>query len=109
MPEQITATTLTYGLRELVWGIESEVAVISNLSRRIDEHVRKVNALRATAAERLGRLDVLRAAVDDPHLSAYLSSTVVVSLPQVKEEFPERMYPEQMSRVRRNRKGRAAR
>lgn len=92
MPEQVTATTLTYGLRELVWGIESEVAVITSLSRRIDEHVTKVNALRANAAERLRRLDVLRAAVDDPHLAAYLSTAAAAPLPQAKEEFPERMY-----------------
>lgn len=104
MPEQVTATTLTYGLRELVWGIESEVAVITSLSRRIDEHVTKVNALRANAAERLRRLDVLRAATDDPHLAAYLSRAAVAPLPQVKEEFPERMYG-----AVRKRKGRGAR
>ncbi len=103
MPEQVRATTLTYGLRELVWGIESEVAVISNLSRRIDEHVRQVNALRATAAERLGRLDVLRAELDDPHLAAYLSKAAVAPLPQVVEQFPERMYA-----ARRKRRGRGA-
>ncbi len=104
MPEQVTATTLTYGLRELVWGIESEVAVITSLSRRIDDHVTKVNALRAAAAERLRRLDVLRASVDDPHLAAYLSKAVVAPLPQVKEEFPERMYG-----AAKKRKGRGAR
>ena len=104
MPEQMSATTLTYGLRELVWGIESEVAVITSLSRRIDEHVTKVNALRAAAAERLRRLDVLRAAVDDPHLAAYLSRAAVAPLPQEKEEFPERMYG-----AVRKRKGRGAR
>lgn len=104
MPEQVTATTLTYGLRELVWGIESEVAVITSLSRRIDEHVTKVNALRANAAERLRRLDVLRAAVDDPHLAAYLSTAAAAPLPQAKEEFPERMYG-----AVKKRKGRGAR
>ena len=84
--------SLTYGLRELVWGIESEVAVITSLSRRIDEHVLAVNAARAEAAERLVRLDALVAAADDPDLEAFLRSAAEVQLPQVDEHFPPRLY-----------------
>lgn len=92
MPDQPAATTLTYGLRELVWGIESQVAVISNLSRRIDEHVERVNALRAEAAERLRRLDLLTSAADDPDLQAFLRNAVSAPLPQVPEQFPSRLF-----------------
>jgi hypothetical protein len=93
VPERPTTTpTLTYGLRELVWGIESSVAVISNLSRQIDEHVEALNALRAEAAERLLRLDALAASTQDPHLELYLRSAVDAPLPQVPEHFPPRMY-----------------
>ena len=84
--------SLTYGLRELVWGIESEVAVITSVSRRIDEHVRAVNAARAELAERLVRLDALVEAADEPHLEAFLRDTAAVPLPEVDEVFPERLY-----------------
>ena len=83
---------LTYGLRELIWGIESEVAVVSNLSRRIDEHVRTLNALRAELADRLVHLDRLRAAAQDEHLAAFVDALVVTPLPHLAEEFPERLY-----------------
>jgi len=92
VPDQPPATTLTYGLRELVWGIESQVAVISNLSRRIDEHVERVNALRAEAVERLRRLDVLIAAADDPDLRAFLRTVASAPLPRVPEQFPPRLF-----------------
>ncbi len=92
VPERPVTTTLTYGLRELVWGIESSVAVITNLSRQIDEHVEAVNALRAEAAERLLRLDALAASTDDPNLEIYLRFAVDAPLPQVPEHFPPRMY-----------------
>ena len=92
MPKPTTTAALTYALRELVWGIESEVAVISSLSRRIDEHVARVNALRGEAAERLLRLDVLVEAADDPQLEAFLRGAVEAPLPSVQEEFPERLY-----------------
>ncbi len=91
-PKPTTTAALTYALRELVWGIESEVAVISSLSRRIDERVQRVNALRAEAAERLLRLDVLVEAVDDPQLEAFLRGAVEAPLPSVQEDFPERLY-----------------
>ena len=91
MPKS-TSATLTYALRELVWGIESEVAVISSLSRRIDERVARVNALRAEAVERLLRLDALAEAADDPQLEAFLRSVAVAPLPSVQEAFPERLY-----------------
>ncbi len=84
--------SLTYGLRELVWGLESEVAVISSLARRIDEHVRAVNAARAEAAERLVRLDALVEAADDPHLEAFLRAATSVPLPALDESFPARLY-----------------
>jgi hypothetical protein len=85
-------TTLTYSLRELVWGIESAVAVISSLSRQIDEHVEALNALRGEAAERLHRLDELRASADHPALEAYLSTAAEATLPMVDEDFPPRLY-----------------
>ena len=83
---------LTYGLRELVWGIESEVAVVGSLTRRIDEHVRSLNALRAELAARLVGLDRLRAVSDDTHLAAFLDRAVVAPLPHLDEDFPERLY-----------------
>jgi len=83
---------LTYGLRELIWGIESEVAVIGSLTRRIDEHVRVLNALRSELAERLVGLDRLREVTDDPHLAAYLDRVAVVPLPHLDEDFPVRLY-----------------
>ncbi len=91
MPKS-TSATLTYALRELVWGIESEVAVISSLSRRIDERVARVNELRAAAVERLLRLDALVEAADDPQLEAFLRSAAVAPMPSVQEDFPERLY-----------------
>ena len=87
-----TSAALTYALRQLVWGIESEVAVISSLSRRIDERVERVNALRAEAADRLLRLDVLVQAADDPQLEAFLRAAVEAPMPSVPEDFPDRLY-----------------
>ena len=86
------AGSLTFDLRGLVWGIESEVAQITGLCRRIDEHVRAVNEVRAEAAERLGRLDELVAAADHPSLRAWLETASVAPLPQVNEVFPDRLY-----------------
>ena len=135
-------TQLTYALRELVWGLESEVAIVTSLSRRIDEHVTALNAARAELAERLRRLDAvlaaalrglvdgidqevaaitalseeiddhvsalndlraqaterllhldeLRAAAEDVNLSAFLDTTIAPQLPQIEEEFPDRIY-----------------
>ncbi len=62
----MTGPALTYALRELVWGLESEVAVVTSLSRRIDEHVTALNAARAELAERLERLDAAVAAARGP-------------------------------------------
>lgn len=86
------ATSLTFDLRGLVWGIESEVALITSLSRRIDEHVRAVNVLRREAAQRLVRLDALVAAAPDPDLRAWLETVVAAPLPAVTEHFPDRLY-----------------
>ena len=83
---------LTYALRGLVWGIESEVAVLSNLARLIDEHVTALNALRAELAERLLRLDALRAGADDARLAAFLDTALAAPLPTLDEQFPERLY-----------------
>jgi hypothetical protein len=90
--EQGAAGSLTFDLRGLVWGIESEVAVITSLCRRIDEHVLAVNAARAEAAQRLGLLDELVAAADDPDLRAWLETATEAALPQVAELFPDRLY-----------------
>ena len=86
------STSLTFDLRGLVWGIEAEVAKITTLCRRIDEHVRALNAARAEAAERLLALDALVAAADDPDLRAWLETASAVELPQVTELFPDRLY-----------------
>ena len=83
---------LTFDLRGLVWGIESEVAVITSLCRRIDEHVAAVNRLRAEEAERLAALDELVAAADDDDLRAWLETVAAAPLPQVTEVFPDRLY-----------------
>lgn len=83
---------LTAGLRDLVWGIESEVAVVTSLSRRIDEHVRALNALRAELADRLAGLDELRAGTGQTEIAAYLDRVVHPVLPERVEVFPDRMY-----------------
>lgn len=90
--EQGAAGSLTFDLRGLVWGIESEVAVITSLCRRIDEHVLAVNESRAEAARRLALLDDLVAAADDPDLRAWLETATQAALPQVTELFPDRLY-----------------
>jgi hypothetical protein len=87
-------TQLTYALRELVWGLESEVAVVTSLSRRIDEHVRALNAARAELAERLLRLDAVLAAVDEPALREVLRQRTEAPLPLADEVFPARLYGE---------------
>lgn len=83
---------LTFDLRGLVWGIESEVAVITSLSGQIDDHVRALNVARAEAARRLEALDELVAAADDEHLRAWLEAATQVTYPQVPEQFPDRLY-----------------
>jgi len=83
---------LTFDLRGLVWGIESEVAVITSLCGRIDEHVRALNGARADAARRLEALDALVAATEDEHLRAWLEAATRVTYPQVTEQFPDRLY-----------------
>ena len=85
-------SSLTYDLRGLVWGLESEVAQITSLCRRIDEHVRAVNDVRREAAQRLTRLDALVEAAHDPHLRAWLQTVVAAPLPAVTERFPDRLY-----------------
>lgn len=86
------AGSLTFDLRGLVWGIESEVAQITGLCRRIDEHVRAVNGARAEAAQRLSDLDELVAAAAHPFLQAWLETVTDAPLPQVNEVFPDRLY-----------------
>ena len=86
------AGALTFDLRGLVWGIESEIAVITSVCRRIDDHVRALNALRAEAEQRLAALDALLAEADDAHLRAWLESVAAAPLPQVVEHFPDRLY-----------------
>ena len=88
----MTGPALTHALRELVWSLESEVAIISSLSRRIDEHVQALNAARAELAERLARLDAVVDAADQPELQAVLRSCTAAPLPVEDEVFPERLY-----------------
>jgi hypothetical protein len=86
------STSLTFDLRGLLWGIESEVAQISTLCRRIDGHVRALNAVRAEAAERLLLLDALVRSAQDDDLRAWLETATAVPLPWVTELFPDRLY-----------------
>lgn len=83
---------LTFDLRGLVWGIESEVAVITSLSRRIDEHVAAVNEVRRAVVRRLAVLDALVESADDPELRAWLETVCAAPLPRVTELFPDRLY-----------------
>ena len=92
MTPQQPVTALTHALRELVWGIDSQVAVITNLCQLIDEHVGALNALRTELAVRLERLDVLRAEADDADLAGFLDDLIQVELPAAAEHFPDRIY-----------------
>lgn len=85
-------SSLTFDLRGLVWGIDSEVAQITRLCRRIDEHVRQVNLARAEMAERLVLLDVLVDTADDDDLRTWLETVSAVPVPSVTEVFPDRLY-----------------
>jgi hypothetical protein len=86
------AGSLASALRGLVGGIETEVAAITGLSAEIDRHVTALNDLRAEATRRLLHLDDLRAAAEDVNLSAFLDTSIQPQLPQVEEEFPDRIY-----------------
>jgi hypothetical protein len=88
----VSTSGLTYDLRGLVWGIESEVAVITSLCRQVDEHVVALNGLRTELAERLERLDALREAAGQEHLLAWLDAAAAAPLPAVVEHFPDRLY-----------------
>jgi hypothetical protein len=88
----MTRPALTHALRELVWSLESEVAVITSLSRRIDERVAALNAARRELAERLTRLDAVVDAADEPALRAVLQARTDAPLPLEDEVFPERLY-----------------
>ena len=88
----MSGPALTYALRELVWGLQSEVALVTSLSRRIDEHVTALNAARADLAERLARLDAVVAVADDPALRELLRQRTQAPLPQEDEVFPARLY-----------------
>jgi hypothetical protein len=88
----VTGPALTYALRELVWGLESEVALVTSLSRRIDEHVSALNAARAELAARLQGLDAVVAAADEPALREVLRQRTETPLPQLDEVFPSRLY-----------------
>lgn len=92
MTEPTGRPTLTYALRGLLWGIESEVAIITNLSRQIDERVTEVNAARTELVERLARLAELVSVTDDSDLEAFLLVSTEVSMPSQEEHFPDRLY-----------------
>ena len=85
-------SSLTFDLRGLVWGIDSEVAQITSLCRRIDQRVREVNLVRAEMAARLQVLDELVDAAEDDDLRAWLETVVSVPVPSVTEVFPDRLY-----------------
>ncbi len=88
----MTGPTLTYALRELVWGLRSEVDVVTSLSRRIDAHVTALNAARTDLAARLARLDAVVAAAEEPTLREALQQRTSAPLPQQDEVFPSRLY-----------------
>ena len=92
MEQDEAGSALTFDLRGLVWGIQSEVDVITALSGRIDDHVQALNAARAEAARRLEELDALLDAAEDPRLRAWLESMVQAPLPRAAETFPDRLY-----------------
>jgi hypothetical protein len=92
MAQDGAETVLTFGLRGLVWGIQSEVEVITALCGRIDDRVQAVNAARAETARRLAALDDLLAAAEDPRLRAWLEALAQAPLPRVTETFPDRLY-----------------
>jgi hypothetical protein len=91
-PTSDAATSLADALRGLVNGIDEEVTAITALSEEIDDHVTALNDLRAQATERLLHLDELRAAAEDVNLTAFLDTTIAPQLPQIEEEFPDRIY-----------------
>ncbi len=90
--EDTGGSSLAGALRELLSGIDEEVAAISALSSDIDEHVIALNDLRAEATRRLLHLDDLRSTADDVNLSAFLDTSIQPQLPQVGEDFPDRIY-----------------
>ena len=87
-----SAGSLAAALRGLVNGIDEEVSAITALSEEIDDHVQALNDLRSQATARLLHLDELRAAAEDVNLSAFLDTSIQPQLPQVEEEFPDRIY-----------------
>ena len=91
-PANDVAGSLAAALRGLVDGIDAEVSAITALSEEIDDHVSALNDLRAQATERLLHLDELRAAAEDVNLSAFLDTSIQPQLPQIEEEFPDRIY-----------------
>jgi hypothetical protein len=87
------AGSLASALRELVGGIEDEVRNITSLVRQIDDHGRALNDLRAdgraaAAAPRTTCAPRPRTATSAP----FLDDTIQPTLPQVGEDFPERIY-----------------
>ena len=92
VPDPTPTPTFTVRVRDLVWAVESEIAVITNLCQKIDAEVTALNALRAEAAARLVRLDGLRSAADDADLEVFLETAIRVELPRVPEQFPDRLY-----------------
>jgi hypothetical protein len=92
MAQDEAVPALTFDLRGLVWGIQSEVEIITALCGRIDDHVQAVNAARSEAARRLEALDELLDAAGDPHLRAWLEGLTQAPLPVVAETFPDRLY-----------------
>ena len=91
-PRAEASGSLASALRELVGGIETEVTSITSLSAEIDQHVDALNGLRAEATSRLLHLDDLRSAAEDVNLSAFLDTSIQPQLPQVEEDFPDRIY-----------------
>ena len=84
--------TPAWALRDLLWSIDNEVALVTSLSGRIDDRVAALNAARSELAERLARLDDLVAVADSPALREVLRQRTEAPLPQRDEVFPSRLY-----------------
>ena len=87
----MSVSTSSWALRDLLCSLEIEVALVSSLSRRIDARVAALNAARRQAAERLGRLDELVAAAEEPALREVLRRRTAAPLPVEDELLPDRL------------------
>jgi len=82
---------LAGGLKSLLGAVEGEVRAVSSLSERIDDLVRKLNAVRDEQAKRLLALDALKATAEDGGLSTFLDKLIRPRTPRIPEVVPARL------------------